>query len=415
MRRFAIVGSGPAGCYLAQQLLRGAADVSVDVIERLPTPFGLIRYGVAPDHQGAKAIQRILGTVLGDGRVRFLGHVEVGRDVALSELRQIYDGVVLATGAPAPRRLGVPGEALGGVVTSADFVGWYNAAPGCVAPRAAPMRSAVVIGNGNVALDVTRVLARGADDFANSDLGMRVAGWLDAQPLRCIHVIGRGDPTHVRFGLAELRELGRLARVRVMARDRESLEQASATHAVAAELLRFDASPSPSAQTEVRFHFETQVVEFLRDQRLRAVHLERIGGVHTECTAELAVSCIGYRAVGCDGLKLEGGHFANDGGRIHQGLYVAGWAAHGAHGTIADNRGAARVLATRILQEVQDGVAAPPQAIIWLLAERDVSVVDWAGWQKIDRAEVARAAPGRRRWKFESVAEMLAIAADHSA
>src|SRR5215472_6988890 len=170
MRHIAIIGSGPAGCYLADQLLRLIPDASIDLLEKLPVPFGLIRYGVAPDHQNTKSVARVFDRMLSRDRVSFFGNVEVGRDVRLEEVRSLYDAVVLATGAAGDRRLGIPGEDLRGVVGSGAFVAWYNGHPHSEAPVVDGVRSAVVIGNGNVALDVARILAKGANELAGSDL-----------------------------------------------------------------------------------------------------------------------------------------------------------------------------------------------------------------------------------------------------
>src|SRR5271157_3315859 len=214
MLHIAIIGSGPAGCYLADQLLLPLPDASIDILERLPAPFGLIRYGVAPDHQGTKAVTRVLDRVLSRERVNFFGNVEVGRDVRLDELMPLYDAVVLATGATRDRKLGIPGEELPGVVGSGAFTGWYNGHPDHPAPQLQDVRSAVVIGNGNVALDVARVLAKGPSEFAGSDLSPDVTAWLEAQPIENIHIVGRRSAADAKFTDHELAELGTLERAR---------------------------------------------------------------------------------------------------------------------------------------------------------------------------------------------------------
>ena len=205
MRRVAIIGSGPAGCYLADQLLRLLPDASIDILERLPVPFGLIRYGVAPDHQGTKAIARVLDRVLSRDGVSFFGNVEVGRDVRLDELMSLYDAVVLATGAERDRRLGIPGEDLPGVIGSGAFTGWYNDHPDRAAPPVQSVRSAVIIGNGNVAIDVARVLAKGPSELAGSDLSPEVTAWLEAQPIESIHIVGRRGAADAKFTAARTR------------------------------------------------------------------------------------------------------------------------------------------------------------------------------------------------------------------
>src|ERR1017187_9244637 len=191
MRRIAIIGSGPAGCYLADSLLRLLPDASIDIFERLPAPFGLVRYGVAPDHQGTKAIARVLDRALARDRVSFFGNVEVGRDIRLEELMSLYDVVVMATGASHDRRLDIPGEELPGVLGSGAFTGWYNGHPDSQPPTIDGVRSAVIIGNGNVAIDVARVLVKGANELAGSDLWPEVTSWLAMQPMESIHVVGR--------------------------------------------------------------------------------------------------------------------------------------------------------------------------------------------------------------------------------
>ena len=219
MRQVAIIGSGPAGCYLAEHLLRVLPDVSIDIVERMPVPFGLIRYGVAPDHQGTKAITRVLDRVLSRDRVSFFGNVEVGRDIRLDELTSFYDAVMLAIGAERDRRLGIPGEDLPGVLGSRAFTGWYNDHPDRAAPLVRDVRSAVIIGNGNVAIDVARVLAKGPAELAGSDLSPEATAWLEAQPIEAIHIVGRRGSADAKFTQHELAELGTLERARPVVTD----------------------------------------------------------------------------------------------------------------------------------------------------------------------------------------------------
>ncbi|HLI62067.1 MAG TPA: FAD-dependent oxidoreductase, partial [Terriglobales bacterium] len=223
MLHLAIIGSGPAGCYLADQLLRLVPGASVDVLEKLPVPFGLIRYGVAPDHQGTKAVARVFDRVLARAGVSFFGNVEVGREVQLHELLSLYDAVVLAIGAERDRRLGIPGEDLPGVMGSGAFVNWYNGHPHGRPPAVRDVRSAVIIGNGNVASDVTRILAKAPDELAGSDIAADAAAWLRSQPLETIHVVGRRGAADAKFSEHELAELGNLQRARPVASDPASL------------------------------------------------------------------------------------------------------------------------------------------------------------------------------------------------
>lgn len=451
VKHIAIVGSGPAGCYLADQLLRLAPDARIDVVERLPVPFGLVRYGVAPDHQGTKAVSRLLDRMLARDAVRFFGNVEVGRDVRLDELKEIYDAVVLATGAPRDRRLGIPGETLPGVVGSASFVGWYNDHPECGAPPLHDVRSAVVIGNGNVSIDVARILAKTPAELAGSDLSPAVHERLLAQRIETIHVVGRRGPADAKFTRPELAELGKLEGARpVIAGPRELDEvQASGEAAAIIEVLRGfahgagdahdaddareagdtteagdtreardahdpdDVPHAPDAQqsrqTPVRivFHFGATPLAFEGQERLEAVRFSRAGREPLLLPAQLAVTCIGYEAIDCCTASPRAGVFVNDGARIDDGLFVTGWAGRGPSGTIPTNRTEAQRVAQRIVAELVDHARSGGEALAALLAARGVHIVDHAAWRRIDAAELARAGAGRCRRKFESIEAML--------
>src|SRR5271165_1348358 len=214
MKHIVIVGSGPAGCYLADHLLRLIPNASIDLLEQLPVPFGLIRYGVAPDHQSTKAVARVFDRTLSRDRVNFFGNVCVGQDVKLDELLSLYDAVVLATGAQRDRKLGIPGEDLPGVIGSGAFVGWYNGHPARPVPQIRGVRSAIVIGNGNVAIDVARILAKSPQELAGSDVPPAVSSWFSGQPLKSIHILGRRGAAEAKFTDHELAELGTLQRAK---------------------------------------------------------------------------------------------------------------------------------------------------------------------------------------------------------
>lgn len=409
MRHIVIVGSGPAGCYLAEQLLRAAKDAQISIIERLPSPFGLVRYGVAPDHQGTKAITRLLERALGNERVHFFGNVDVGEALTLDELLDLYDAVVLATGAPLGRRLGIPGESLPGVLGSDAFVGWYNSQPGRPAPGLEQVRSAVVVGNGNVAVDVVRLLAKAGDELAGSDLAPEATALLARQPLQRIHMTGRRGPEHAKFTQAELAELGKLQRARPVIVDPAQLEQArAATSRPELDTLAEFARDARETPVEIQFHFGLRPKAFVGNGRLEAVQFEGAGGSLVELPAELAVTCIGYESVPCCGASPEGGHFANQGGHVRDHLYVTGWAGRGPSGTIPTNRAEAKQLATRLAAEVAEQGRDGAAALSRLLAGRGVRVVDLADWQRLDQAEKDRAAPDRCRHKFATASAMLA-------
>ena len=407
MNSIAIIGSGPAGCYLADHLLRLLPDVHVDILERLPVPFGLVRYGVAPDHQGTKAIARVLERTLGRERISFFGNVEVGRDVSLDEMRLLYDAVVLATGAWRDRRLSIPGEDLSGVVGSAAFTGWYNSHPERSSPAVNNVRSAIVIGNGNVALDVARVLAKSPAEMIGSDLSLEAAAWLEAQPIAEIHIVGRRGAADTGFSEHELAELGRLERAMPLIAGPHDL----AGESPVLETLRgFDAAQRHETPVTIRFHFHLTPHAFVGEAQLRAVQFRRADGSIAEVPAQLAVTCIGYEARACCNLQLAGGVFTNQEGRIVEGLYVVGWAKRGPSGTIPTNRTEAQQLAQRIAAEVAASGRAGGEGLRELLARRNVGWVDYAAWRRIDAAEVARAGEGRSRLKFSAVAQMLEAA-----
>ncbi len=406
MRRVAIIGSGPAGCYLADHLFRLLPDASIDILERLPVPFGLIRYGVAPDHQGTKAVSRVLDRVLSRDRISFFGNVEVGRDVGLDDLMSLYDAVALATGAERDRRLGIPGEALPGVVGSGAFTGWYNNHPDRAARPVHSVRSAVIIGNGNVAIDVARVLAKGASELAGSDLSPEVTAWLEAQPIESIHIVGRRSAADAKFTEHELAELGTLERARPVVVDPASLAGESA---VVETLRRFAADDRASGIT-INFHFNLTPVAFVGDPQLRAVRFRSADGSDIELPAQLAVTCIGYESVACSSANPVNGLFPNHNGKVEDRLYVVGWAKRGPSGTIPTNRAEAQQVAQEISREVADTNRPGAAALRQLLEERRVNWVDYAAWRRIDAAEVARAGNGRCRRKFRTVTELLEAA-----
>ena len=417
----AVIGSGPAGCYLVERLVREAPGCEIDVIDRLPTPYGLVRAGVAPDHQSTKSITRVFDRALTREGVAFRGNVMVGRDVSLAELRSLYDAVVLAVGAPTDRRLELPGENLAGIVGSGAFVGWYNRHPdhAALAPDLARVGSAVIIGNGNVALDVARILAKTQAELATSDIAPEIAERLAAAPLRAIHIVGRRGPDAAHFSPQELGELGALARA-VPVVDETDLAglDAAPNPAIITILHGFAQHPLAAKPVALRFHFRTRPLEFAGTGRVVEARFARHDGNVIALPADLVVTCIGYRSTPCDTLapsdtQAQGSAiFANEAGRIAPGLYVVGWAKRGPSGTIATNRGESHEVARRLVAEVAAGNRLGRAGLDRLLAGRGVRAVDFAAWQRIDAAERARATPGRPREKIVGLAALLAAAAE---
>jgi NADPH-dependent glutamate synthase beta subunit-like oxidoreductase len=427
----AIVGSGPAGMYLLEALHKQiAVPFAVDVIDRLPTPFGLIRSGVAPDHASVRAVTQRFEQALDRAGVRYLGGVEVGTDVSLAQLREIYDVVVLAHGCSQDKALGIPGENLPGVWGSARYTGWYNAHPDHAGLAVNTLPDTVlVIGNGNVAIDVARLLCKPEPALAATDMSPTAVAVLGHSRVRKVLLFGRRGPLDARFSVKELEELGEVAKVSVrlppgvLLPDDAALAALPATQSSMLSALRVyeqgDAHPT-HAQRDIEFQFLARPVEVLGRTQVEAVRFERMAvdgtavrgtGSFFEIACGAVVSCIGYQARPLAALQLDPqrGGYANDEGRIEAGLYCTGWARRGPSGTIATNRIDAAQVAQRIAREVQASGSPGPAGIDLLLMHRGTPVVPLAGWRAIDHAERCRAVGAAPRRKFHSVAEMLGV------
>jgi ferredoxin--NADP+ reductase len=410
MRHVAIVGSGPSGCYCAEAILRAAPDCRVDVIDRMPTPYGLVRFGVAPDHQSTKGVSRLLERVLARPEVGFFGGVELGRDVTLAELRAMYDAVVIATGAGLDRRLGIPGEDLPGVYTSGRFVGWYNHHPDHADVDLRAARAAVIVGSGNVALDVARLLAKSEAEFDGSDLAPGVSAALATSGIRKIFVIGRSAAAALKFSEGEVLELGELERARPVLGHGADLRGLDGKAATALRTIAERAEETARAKpVEIVFEFGLRPIACEGDGRLAAMRFEDpAGDVHLRA-ADLAVTCIGYESAG-HGLALEGGSLRNDDGFIEAGLYVVGWAKRGPSGTIPTNRTEAQTVAKKLVADTTDGGKAGGSALAARLSALAFEHVDYAAWRRIDASEIARADATRARLKWRSLDELRAAA-----
>jgi NADPH-dependent glutamate synthase beta subunit-like oxidoreductase len=430
MRHIAIVGSGPAGYYTAEALQKKYGDdVRVDIIDRLPVPFGLIRTGVAPDHQSIKAVSRRYEAVNLADNVRFVGNVTVGQDVRIAELQALYDAVVLATGAPDDRPLGIPGDNLPGVFGSAAFVGWYNGHPDFAAltpPLGGP--GAVVVGNGNVALDVARILAKTREEFAGSDIVKHALDALDHSGVKRISILGRRGPHQIAMTPKELGELGHLARSTPLVDPADFPSEAddallepgmrkSVTHL--REFARHDAATKDIA---LDFDFFAMPIAIEGDGKVERIIVERtrldadlrsVGtGERYAIPCALVVACIGYQTPPIEGIPYEHGRgrFANVDGRILPGLYCVGWARRGPSGTIGTNRPDSYAVVDCLAEDIGEGSNKTGRpALDALLAKREITVVTFRDWQKIEAAEVARARQNAPREKFVSVAEMMAV------
>ncbi len=292
------------------------------------------------------------------------------------------------------------------MIGSGSFVGWYNAHPGSPAPPIVDVRSVVVIGNGNVAIDVARILGKNPAELIGSDLSPEAMSWLRAQPIETIHIVGRRSAADARFTEHELEELGTLQRARPIVVDPASL----AGDGAVVNILRRFAAERREAPVTINFHFNLTPVAFLGDRHFRAVQFTSAGGRVTEVPAQFAITCIGYETCACCTVSPANGTFRNQDGKVSEGLYVVGWAKRGPSGTIPTNRAEAQLVAQKIVQEGSDSGRAGGAALRQLLEERNVCWVDHAGWRRIDMAEVARAGAERCRKKYGTVAEMLEAA-----
>jgi NADPH-dependent glutamate synthase beta subunit-like oxidoreductase len=431
MRHIAIIGSGPAGYYTAEAAQKAFGDeVRIDVFDALPVPYGLIRTGVAPDHQSIKAVSRRYEKVALSDNVRFVGNVSVGRDVSIAELQNLYDAVVLATGAPRDRELDIPGADLANVFGSAAFVGWYNGHPQFAAldPDLSG-KTAVVIGMGNVALDVARILAKTKAEFAGSDIVGHALDALQDSNIERIVILGRRGPHQIMMTPKELGELGELERAapHVAAADLPPPEDDAilepGLRKSVSHLRAFAATPEhirAEIPIAIEFAFMAAPKALIGESKVEAVEVERtelVGG-RAEGTgeietipADLVISCIGYRTSPIEGVPFDerAGRFANDDGRILPGLYAVGWARRGPSGTIGTNRpdgyGVVELIATDLA-----GSAARKQGragFDTLAAERELDVVTFRDWQKIEEAEIRAARDGAPREKFVDVEAMI--------
>jgi ferredoxin--NADP+ reductase len=342
--------------------------------------------------------------------VNFFGNVDVGHDVSLDNLLDYYDAVVLATGASRDRRLGIPGEDLPGVIGSGKFVAWYNGHPDSSPPLVEDVKSAVVIGNGNVALDVARVLAKTPEELAGSDLSNEITRHLAAQPLESIHIVGRRTASDAKFTAHELAELGTLQRARAQVLDKSQL---SGKAPILATFRDFE--PRTDAPVTIDFHFGMTPIAFSGTDRVERARFRCADGSERELAADLAVTCIGYESLACCGESPTNGIFTNDDGKIRDRLFVVGWAKRGPSGVIASSRNDAQVVAQKIAKEVTAKGGSGGESLRQHLVNAGVSFVDHSGWKRINAAEIARAGEQRCRNKFTSRAQMLEAAQDASA
>jgi ferredoxin--NADP+ reductase len=441
--RLAIVGAGPAGIYAADILLKAEKqfEASIDLFEQLPAPYGLVRYGVAPDHPRIKGIITALRDVLDSGRIRIFGNVRYGRDVTLDDLKRHYNAVIFSTGAIRDAALGIPGIELPGSYGAADFVSWYDGHPDV--PREWPLEasSVAVVGNGNVALDVARMLAKHADDLLPTEIPDNVYQVLKASSVTDVHVFGRRGPAQVKFSPLELRELGELDDVDMILHDEDFDYDEASRNAIASNkqvmvidkvLNQWRARETGTASRRLHLHFYAKPLEVLGEGKVEAFRWERTepdgeGGVRgTGEIRELPIQAI-YRAVGYFGSPLDGipfderrgvipnreGMVIDDADEPVNGVYATGWIKRGPVGLIGHTKSDAMETIRNVIND-QANWWSPEhpeeEAIQELLAERGVEYTNLQGWHNLDEHEIALGeAVGRARIKVVPREEMVAV------
>jgi len=445
--RVAIIGAGPAGTYAADILSKSGLAVSIDIIERLPAPFGLVRYGVAPDHPRIKQIIVALANVLGRGDIRLLANVDVGTDVSLQDLREHYDAVIFATGSFKDADLNIPGIDLDGSYGAADFVSWYDGHPDV--PRTWPLnaKEVAIFGVGNVALDVARILAKHPKDLLPTEIPDNVYEGLEASPVTDVHVFGRRGPAQVKFSPLELRELGHVPDVDVIVYPEDydfdegsmaAVEGHHQTKQVVKTLTDWTLREPTGASRRIHLHFLQSPHEVLgEDGKVVGVRVERTalngdGTVHgTGEYIDYPVQAV-YRAVGYWGTEIEGvpfndgkGVISNDEGRVVDasgervpGFYATGWIKRGPVGLIGHTKSDASETIAHLVEDAEElyaGTQAGPEQLspdnfLRLLKDRGVQVVQWNDWELLDAHERGLGEPhGRERIKVVPRDEMTRI------
>lgn len=447
--RVAIVGSGPAGLYAADALLKNAPPEHapfLDLFDRLPTPYGLVRYGVAPDHQKIKAVTRLYERTFESPQVRFFGNVTFGEDVTRDELRTHYDAVIYAVGSPTDRSLDIPGEALKGSLSATEFVAWYNGHPDYEALNPnLNVESVAVVGMGNVAVDVARILIKKPFALANTDISDNALNALRESRVQDVYMLGRRGPTQIKITSKELRELGELEGVDLVVDPEElTLDPGSAAEIAddpAAlknlDILRdFAARKVQGHPKRLHLRFFVSPTKILGAERVEGVVLERnrleptpsgyLNAVGTNLFETLPVGMVlrsvGYRGVALPGVSFDErrGVIPNQDGRVLTkegktvpGEYVAGWAKRGPTGVIGTNKADAAETVERLLEDVPhllrlEDEAAHPLAVNRLLQNKGVKYVTFADWQALDRFETEMGRKqGRPRVKVTSLERML--------
>lgn len=438
-RRIAIIGAGPSGLFAAQALVAAETpglELSVDLIDRLPTPYGLLRYGVAPDHTSIKSVANALARTFESGRVRFLGTVEFGRDVTREELLSAYDAVIYAVGASEDLRMDIPGEDMAGSISAREFVAWYGGHPDARTQILDRVTSVATIGVGNVAVDVARILVKDPHDLHVTDMPQAVLDTLAEHTVTEVHVVGRRGPHHASFTSKELRELVNLDGVQVSIDpgafdgiDEEDLDRRTRTNITVLQDCLTNEVPNPRAR--LVFHFWARPVEVLHaaDESVNGLVLERtrldadgrvVGtGTTFAIGVQRVLRAIGYRSVPLPGVPFDEragivpnveGRVVDADGTVQHREYVAGWIKRGPVGVIGTNKSDAAETVQHLLDDLAGQPAVEGPTLDERFADRGFRPSTFADWQAIDAAEIALGERrDRERTKIEGWRELLEL------
>lgn len=408
----AIIGAGPSGCFLAQALLKANPELKVDLIDRLPVPYGLVRYGVAADHQGTKGITRQFERVFERMGATFIGNLTVGEDVSLDDLRACYDVVVLAAGLPGDRQLDIPGEDLDGVIRAGDLTrALYEH------PDADPLpelgRKVVIMGNGNVAIDLLRILGKTPDELAGSDFGAGPSEWLAANDIETIDIVGRSAAEAAKFDPVMIKELSKLSGVTIRVKEMGTAQSDDGQKKLDA-LATVDGHGSGPRQLTFRFGLTPMEITG-EGGKVAGVRFRNTGGETVEFACDSFITAVGFAAAGPLGRDdLIATAEDVEAGALAPGLYATGWFRRGPRGTIPENRADAQALATRILADLDAAGADAGKGGRKGLTAACADLVDYAGWKRIDEAETADLPADRTRRKIACRQDMLALALQKS-
>lgn len=410
----AIIGSGPSGCYMAQALRKHWADAEIVILDRLPVPYGLVRYGVAPDHPGTKAVTRQFERMFERERIHFLGNVEVGKSVSLDTLRAAFDVVVIATGLHGDRLLGIDGDDAAHVYGAGRLTRLLNDHPDETAFEPRLGQCPVIVGNGNVAIDVLRLLAKAPADFHGSELSEESLAQLVAQGIEQVHIVGRSPAVQAKFDTVMIRELAKLRDVSFEVSDDSLLGEASDAAQVAKLEAILDLTDRQRGQggRKVVFHFGwTPQSVRSSSGAVSALEVTDASGRHKAIAATSLITAVGFQALSGSSLEREritGAAAQLDKGQLDQGLFCTGWYRRGPTGTIPENRNDAKQVAEHIVADWA-GKTSSKRGLQAITSALD-NTVAYHGWTLIDRAELSIAPAGRQRRKFRDIASMLRLA-----